>query len=129
MSNGRQASPLTSRELTEACTCLRAVASSTTAGLRAANGFTRATIIFGTCVGASSPQTSSACFPDALFHPSLSATRPLDLVRSARFSHICIHEPTTSYAPRRPAKRPRLSQRLPCLHPGILRGMCAAAGL
>ena len=45
MSNGRQASPLTSRELTEACTCLTAVASSTTAGLRAANGFTRATII------------------------------------------------------------------------------------
>ena len=34
------------------------------------------------------------------------------LVRSARLSRISIHEPTTSYAPRRPAKRPRLSQRL-----------------
>ena len=34
------------------------------------------------------------------------------LVRSARLSRISIHEPTTSYAPRRPAKRPRLSQTL-----------------
>eukprot|EP00964_Phaeocystis_antarctica_P032968 scaffold18679_cov59-Phaeocystis_antarctica.AAC.7 len=46
MSNGRQASPPTSRELTEACTCLRAVASSTM-GLRAAKGFTRASMLAG----------------------------------------------------------------------------------
>ena len=49
------------------------------------------------------------------------------LVRSARLSRISIHEPTTSYAPRRPAKRPRLSQTLPEVR-GVLPASPRACG-